>query len=90
MFVLVVGPSGVGKDTLIQGAKTRLAKDEAFWFPERYITRAADVGGEDHIAVDDASFDRLQAFDAFSLTWSAHGLRYALPAEIDDLSLIHI
>lgn len=80
MLVLVVGPSGAGKDTLLDAAKQVLAHDRRFHFVRRVITRPADAGGEAHEAVTEAEFARR----TFALQWQAHGLRYGIPAEAID------
>lgn len=81
-LVLVVGPSGVGKDTLINGAQAQLAGDPRFAFVRRIVTRPADAALEDHDTMDEALFDALEAGGGLALSWRAHGLRYGLPAGI--------
>jgi ribose 1,5-bisphosphokinase len=53
-------------------------------FVRRTITRPAGDSSEDNFSVDEAEFQRLADSGAFALSWSAHGLRYGLPSEIDD------
>jgi len=81
---LVVGPSGAGKDSLIDGAKAALKTDSRYHFPQRYITRPADAGGEDHIPVSDAAFDTLGQRGELLLSWHAHNLRYGIPAQVGE------
>lgn len=81
-LVLVVGPSGAGKDTLIRAARERLANDERYLFPRRIVTRPASPA-EDNFAVDEATFARMAAAGEFAVQWAAHGLSYGIPATID-------
>ena len=76
---LVVGPSGAGKDTLLDAARARLAGDSRFFFPARTITRPTDAGNEAHNAVTDAEFSPLSAAGGFLLEWKAHNLSYGIP-----------
>ncbi len=82
MLVLVVGPSGAGKDTLINGAREVLAGDARFVFPRRVVTREAVTAVEDHDSVTPTEFALQEANGAYALSWEAHGLRYGLPAHI--------
>lgn len=83
-LVLVVGPSGAGKDTVIAGARERLAGDDGVSFVRRHITRPADAGGEDHLEVSEAEFHARADAGRYLLHWSAHGFRYGLPVEVAD------
>ncbi len=83
-FVAVAGPSGAGKDTLIACAAERLAREPWICFVRRVITRPADPASEDHDSLSEEAFRRAEAAGAFSLTWGAHGLRYGLPASVDE------
>jgi thymidine phosphorylase len=80
---LIVGPSGVGKDSLIDGLRTRLAA-ESFLFARRVITRPADAGGEAHEACSLEQFDARERAGGFLISWRAHGLGYGLPAGLGE------
>lgn len=82
-FVAVVGPSGVGKDSLIGFARERLEASGRVVFVRRVVTREADGGSEDHDTMDASAFVEAEGEGAFALSWSAHGLRYGLPASLD-------
>lgn len=82
-LVLVSGPSGAGKDTLIAGAMRALAGDSRFVFPRRVVTRHAMAELEDHDSLDRPSFIAHRAAGGFALDWAAHGLLYGIPAAID-------
>ena len=76
-LIAVVGPSGVGKDSVMAGL---LAARQGLQAVRRVITRAKDAGGEDFEPVSVAEFARRDAAGAFVLDWQAHGLRYGIPA----------
>jgi len=82
VLVGVVGPSGAGKDTLMDGARAALAGDARFVFARRIITRPAEAGGEDHLPATTAEFARMRDQGAFALSWDAHGLSYGIPAGV--------
>ncbi|MEM9145914.1 MAG: phosphonate metabolism protein/1,5-bisphosphokinase (PRPP-forming) PhnN [Pseudomonadota bacterium] len=73
---LVVGPSGVGKDTLIEvAAKAR----PDLLVPMRTVTRPVASGGETIRSLTPGAFDAAEAAGAFMLSWRAHGLAYGVP-----------
>lgn len=82
-LVLVVGPSGAGKDTLLDLARAALAGDDRAVFVRRVVTREASTfENNDQVTPDD--FQAAKARGAFAVDWAAHGLSYALPRGIDD------
>jgi len=74
-LIVVVGPSGAGKDSVLRGWK-RLAGD-ALHVARRTITRPTDVN-EDHESVTGAGFEQLLADDQLATWWHANGLSYGI------------
>jgi len=81
-LVLVVGPSGAGKDTLLALAKAACADQPNIVFPRRVITREASAS-EDNEAVSADAFRHALAQGDYAMHWEAHGHSYALPRAIE-------
>jgi len=77
LLVLVVGPSGAGKDSLIDGARRLLRGDPGVHFVRRTVTRPAL--GEDHDNMTREEFESAERAGGFLLSWRAHGLAYGIP-----------
>ena len=75
-LIAVVGPSGVGKDTVMRGLSDTMPE---LHLVRRVITRAPDLGGEDNDAVSESTFESLVENGAFIVHWGAHGLYYGVP-----------
>lgn len=73
-IVLIVGPSGVGKDTILRSIKGKIDVN----FVKRYITRVPSKD-EDNYFVDNDAFAVLKRANFFVSTWEAHGNSYGIP-----------
>lgn len=82
-LVLVVGPSGAGKDTLIGLARAACADEDSVVFPRRVVTREpSSFEDNEHVSLE--AFRQAQAQGEFAIHWQAHGHCYALRRAIDD------
>lgn len=75
-LIAVVGPSGVGKDSVMDGlcaAAPQLRR------VKRVITRAPGLGGEDYTPATEATFTAMVDAGEFAVHWGAHDLRYGIP-----------
>ncbi|SIS78617.1 phosphonate metabolism protein/1,5-bisphosphokinase (PRPP-forming) PhnN [Phaeovulum vinaykumarii] len=75
--VVVVGPSGAGKDLLMAGL---CAAHPEIHRARRTISRPPAPGSESFESVTPEAFARARAEGAFVLDWQAHGLCYGLRA----------
>jgi ribose 1,5-bisphosphokinase len=82
-LILVVGPSGAGKDTLLGLVKTACSDDREIVFVRRLITREASAS-EDNEEISAEAFQRAVAGGDYAMHWEAHGHRYALSRAIND------
>ena len=82
-LVVVAGPSGAGKDTLLRFARSLLGRDPNIVFPHRVVTRDPSAD-EDHEVLSEADFAAAVAVGDFAFWWDAHGLNYAVGAGVDD------
>jgi ribose 1,5-bisphosphokinase len=82
-LILVVGPSGAGKDTLLGFAKAACVEDANVVFPRRAVTRKSS-SAEDNVALSADAFRQALARGDFAMHWQAHGHSYGLPRAIDD------
>jgi ribose 1,5-bisphosphokinase len=76
--ILVVGPSGAGKDTLLRAAREHFAAVPTLGFARRYITRPPGVD-EDNYYVDEVGFSFLEKAAFFVSSWRAHRNCYGVP-----------
>lgn len=77
-----MGGSGSGKDSLMQMIRQQF--DGATLVAPRYITRAADAGDENHIALTEKEFALRRQLGLFAMHWCANGLQYGIGNELND------
>jgi len=82
-LIYVVGASGSGKDSLMAYARNSLANAGQVVFAHRYITRAADAGGENHVALTPDEFESRRRAGLLAMHWQSHGYAYGIGIEIN-------
>ena len=75
-FLLLLGPSGTGKSTIIHELK-RL--DNRFVYVSPYITRQLREGEQDKISISNATMDEMDRKGEFLVINNLYGIRYATP-----------
>ncbi len=78
----LVGPSGVGKDTLLNELKRHQYSDKQPLVAHRYITRPVRENDENHIELAEFDFNRRREVGLFLFDWESHGYQYAIGREV--------
>ncbi|TBN48773.1 phosphonate metabolism protein/1,5-bisphosphokinase (PRPP-forming) PhnN [Pseudomonas sp. BGI-2] len=81
-LIYLMGPSGSGKDSLIEAARLPL-RSMSGEVVRRVITRSAESVGEDAIGVSPEEFAQRRDKGDFAMSWHANGLDYGIPIQID-------
>lgn len=80
-FIVVVGASGAGKDSVLRAWRERATNGVQLHFVERLITREADPAGEAHRPTTREEMIEMQLRGQLAWHWSAHGMRYGVLRE---------
>lgn len=78
-LIAVVGPSGVGKDSIIAGVLAAMPEIKSV---KRIITRKPDLGGEDYRSASEMEFAQAVANGDYCLHWRAHNLSYGISKDV--------
>ncbi|MAY61124.1 MAG: phosphonate metabolism protein/1,5-bisphosphokinase (PRPP-forming) PhnN [Rhizobiales bacterium] len=78
-LIVILGPSGAGKDSILAYARERLTERDDIHFVRRAITRPPHDMSEDFLPMTEAAFDTALAAGRYCFHWRANGLRYGLP-----------
>jgi len=82
-LIFLIGPSGSGKDSLIDAAREQLSA-AGVEIARRVITRSPEAKGEAAHGVTPERFVAMQAAGEFAMYWQANGLAYGIPAQVND------
>ncbi|WPC06530.1 phosphonate metabolism protein/1,5-bisphosphokinase (PRPP-forming) PhnN [Pseudomonas benzenivorans] len=82
-LIYLMGPSGSGKDSLLQAARGPLAA-RGCRIARRVITRSAEALGEEALSLSPEQFETQERAGAFAMSWRANGLAYGIPRQVDE------
>lgn len=80
-LIYVMGPSGAGKDTVLQGV-LRLMGDRACLAP-RVVTRQAVPAEQGCLPVTEQEFIDMECAGLLAMSWRANGLAYGILHHVD-------
>lgn len=80
----LVGPSGSGKDSIINGIRSKVSDTEQLLIAHRYITREFDNLAENHIALSESEFKLRKTAGLFAMHWQANDYFYGIGCEVNE------
>lgn len=83
LLFYLMGASGSGKDSLLDSCRQYLAESASCLIAHRYITRPAQAGGENHVAIEKPDFRLRRQSGLFAMAWEAHDTLYGIGIEAD-------
>ena len=87
-LVVVIGPSGAGKDSVLEGLRANWSFSKPAHFARRTITRPVKSDDEQHEAIDVASFEKMLQSQTFCMHWHANGISYGIrKTELDPINI---
>ncbi|MEG9624569.1 MULTISPECIES: phosphonate metabolism protein/1,5-bisphosphokinase (PRPP-forming) PhnN [Pseudomonas] len=82
-LIFLIGPSGSGKDSLIDAARVQLLEN-GVQVARRVITRSAESKGEAALSVSPEVFEQMCEDGEFAMHWQANGLQYGIPVQVNE------
>lgn len=79
-WVIVCGPSGAGKDSVLAWSAQALTAHARICFARRLVTRSS-AAGSDHEEVNLDTMHALRAGGGLAWHWQAHGMHYGVRSE---------
>lgn len=81
-LIYLMGPSGAGKDTVLQGVSRLLGSD--CYLAPRLVTRSFTATGPESVSVSLDEFERLESGGKLAMAWRANGLAYGFMCDINN------
>ena len=82
-LIYVAGPSGAGKDTLLEYARERIPAHAPVAFAHCYITRRTWSKLDNHVPLTPSEFFLRSRAGLFAMQWHANGHSYGIGVEIN-------
>ncbi|NYT76099.1 phosphonate metabolism protein/1,5-bisphosphokinase (PRPP-forming) PhnN [Alcaligenaceae bacterium] len=80
-LIYLMGPSGAGKDTILQGVSHMMGNRALL--AQRIVTRTPGFADDGALAVTEPEFLQMEQVGLLAMSWRAHGLAYGILRHID-------
>lgn len=80
----LMGPSGAGKDSVLDWLRASEHRPASLQVAHRYLTRPIKARDENYVYLNEAEFSQRKSQGLFMLDWASHQTRYAVGCEVRD------